>query len=219
VLAYAWAMATTDRPDAAAATLQRSAKLLREDDDAWAKAGATLAEARNYALAAAWLSDWKDRTEQRPWMLRPLVDSLRALDRDTEAEVVVRVSLEQNPDETPHDFRAWLAVVAAVQGQTGTATEQLKAIDPLGLSDGTKLWLAFAEAVVMVQQAGPAGKKLAFTEAKDHLRTAAAACASKDVPPGAARWYRKVIERIAQDAGTLPARTWSWWQKVNPWVK
>ena len=219
VLAYAWAMATTDRPDAAASTIQRSAELLRDDDDAWAKAGATLTEARNYALAAAWLSDWKDRAGQRPWMLRPLIDSLRALDRDAEAEVVARDAVERNADETPADFRAWLAVIAAVQGETAVAAEQLKAIDALGLADGTKLWLAFAEALVMVQQAGPAGKKLAFAEAKDHLRTAAAACAVKDVPPGAARWFKKVVDRLALDAASLPARAWSWWQKVNPWVK
>ena len=152
-------------------------------------------------------------------MLRPLIDSLRALDRDAEAEVVARDAVERNADETPADFRAWLAVIAAVQGETAVAAEQLKAIDALGLADGTKLWLAFAEALVMVQQAGPAGKKLAFAEAKDHLRTAAAACAVKDVPPGAARWFKKVVDRLALDAASLPARAWSWWQKVNPWVK
>ena len=219
VLAYAWAMATSDRPDAAAATLQTHSELLREDDETWAKAGATLAEAHNYALAAAWLADWKDRSSLQAWMLRPLVDSLRALDRDTEAEAVATAAVAIDPEDAPADFRAWLAVIAAVRGQTVEAAALLKAVDFLGLEDGTKLMLALAEAAVMVQQAGPAGKRQAFAEAKDHLRVAALACASKDVPPGTGRWFKKIAERLAEDAGTLQAKAWYWWQKVNPWVK
>jgi hypothetical protein len=99
------------------------------------------------------------------------------------------------------------------------ASEHLRAVDQLGLSDGVKLVLAMAEALVMVQQAGPAGKRQAFAEAKEHLHVAAGACAAKDVPPGAARWFRKAADRLAADAGLLPAKLWAWWQRVQPWVR
>jgi hypothetical protein len=213
-------MATGGRPDLAAATVQRHAELVREEDESWAKAGATLAAARNFALAAAWLGDWRDRADLRPWMLRPFADSLRALDRDAEAEAVVRAAVESAPaDELPADFRAWLAVTAAEAGRTDEAVSQLKAVDALGLPDGTKLLLAMAEALVMVQQAGPGGKGQAFAEAKDHLSTAAGACDPKDVPPGACRWFRRVARRLAADAGTVQAHLWGWWQQLKPWVR
>ncbi len=43
--------------------------------------------------------------------------------------------------------------------------------------------------------------------------------ASKDVPPGAARAYRKAAARVASDAGTLAARAWAACQRLAPWVK
>ena len=51
VLTYAWVHGASSQGDAVAATVQRYAELLREDDESWARAGATLAEARNFALA------------------------------------------------------------------------------------------------------------------------------------------------------------------------
>jgi hypothetical protein len=220
VLTHAWVMSASSQGDAVAATVQRYAELLREDDESWARAGSTLAEARNFALCAAWLADWKDRPGCRPGMLRPLAESLRALDRDAEAAAVATAAVAMaEPDDPPPDFRAWLALSAASAGRTEEASEHLRAVDQLGLSDGLKLVLAMAEALVMVQQAGPAGKRQAFAEAKEHLHVAAGACASKDVPPGAARWFRKAADRLATDAGHLPAKLWAWWQRVQPWVR
>ena len=220
VLTYAWVQGASSQGDAVAATVQRYAELLREDDESWSRAGETLAEARNFALCAAWLADWKDRPGCRPGMLRPLADSLRALDRDAEADAVATAAVAMaEPDDPPPDFRAWLALSAAAAGRTEEASEHLRAVDQLGQSDGVKLVLAMAEALVMVQQAGPAGKRQAFAEAKEHLHTAAGACAAKDVPPGAARWFRKVADRLAADAGLFPAKLWAWWQRVQPWVR
>jgi tetratricopeptide (TPR) repeat protein len=220
VLTYAWVQAASGQADTVAATVQRHAELLREDDEGWARAGGLLAEARNFALCAAWLADWRDRPGCRPWMLRPLTESLRALDRDAEADAVARAAVAMaEPDGAPPDFRAWLALSAAAGGRTAEAAEHLRAIEQLGLPDGVKLLLAMAEALVMVQQAGPAGKRQAFTEAREHLHVAAGACEPKDVPPGAARWFRKVADRLAADAGTLPARLWALWQHARPWVR
>jgi hypothetical protein len=219
VLAYAGVLAESGQADEVAATVQRHAELLREEANGWALAGAALAEARNFALAAAWLADWRDRADCRPWMLRPLADALRALDRDAEADAVARGALELDATTAAPDFRAWLALSAAVAGRTEEAAAHLRAVDALGQSDGVKLLLAMAEALVMVQQAGPGGKAQAFREAKDHLHAAAGACAARDVPPGAARWFRKAADRLAADAATLPARAWALWQRLQPWVK
>lgn len=219
VLAYAWGLVNAGRPEAAAATVQRFNDLLRADDDSWARAGAVLAEAKHFALAAAWLADWPNRTAVDGWMLRPLADALRALDRDDDALTACREGLKANPPpDVAAEFRGWLALAAAVGGDTAGAAGFLKGLDQLGLPDSVKLVLAMAEAVLMVRQAGPDGKSAAFAEAKDHLKTAAGACPESARPPGTGRWYRKTVSAITAETGTLAAKSWAFWQRVRPWA-
>jgi hypothetical protein len=217
VLAY---LEAVGRGPAVAAACQRFSDLLRADTDSWARAGAALVEAGQRPLATAWLADWPTREGVQPWMLKPLADALRALDRDAEAEAVCRgVVAMPGGDDGPADFRAWLALTAAVAGDTQAAADHLAAVDPVGRPDGTRLVLAMAEALAEVQRADAAGKKAAFASAKDRLRVAAGACAPADVPPGAARWYRRAAGRLASDAGTLGAALWAAGQRLRPWVR
>jgi hypothetical protein len=219
VLAYAWGLVNAGRPDAAAATVQRFNDLLRADDDAWARAGALLAEAKHFALAAAWLADWPNRTAVEGWMLRPLADSLRALDRDADALAACRGGLQANPPpDVAAEFRGWLALAAAEGGDPVGAANYLKGLDQLGLPDSVKLVLAMAEAVLMVMQAGLEGKSAAFAEAKDHLKTAIGACPESARPPGTERWYKRVVAAIAGETKTLSAKLWATWQRVRPWA-
>jgi hypothetical protein len=144
----------------------------------------------------------------------------RALDQDDKAVEVCRAAVRLGgPDELLADFRAWLALDLALSGQAEEAAAQAARVDTVTVPDGTRLVLALAEAAVMVSRAGPGGKAAAFAEAKEHLKAAAGSVAAKDVPPGAARAYRKVVARIASDAGTLAARLWAVWQRLVPWVK
>jgi hypothetical protein len=218
-LVHAMGLVTAGRPDAAGAAVQRFNDLLRADDESWAKAGAVLAEAKHFALAAAWLADWPNRTAVEGWMLRPLADALRALDRDADALAACRGGLAANPPpDVAAEFRGWLALAAAESGATALAADYLRGLDQLGLPDSVKLVLAMAEAVLMVQQAGPEGKSAAFAEAKEHLKAAAGACPESARPPGTARWYKKTVATLAAEAGTVTAKVWATWQKVRPWV-
>lgn len=214
VVTYAWGMAVLERPDAVAAAVQRYADLLREDDDGWARAGAALLEAKRYDHAAAWLADWKDREDVDAWMLRPLAAALRALDRDTEANDVVRAGVERGGLDVPPEYWAWLALDEIVAGRADESEALLKRIDTVGLDDGTRLLVAMASAAVRVSR-----DPSAFSDAKEDLRTAAGSCSAGDVPPGAGRWYRKILDRISADAGTLGAKGWAVWQRIRPWIK
>jgi len=168
----------------------------------------------------AWLADWRERQELEAWMLRPLTAALRTLDQDDKAIEACRAAVRiGGPDAELADFRAWLALDFALSGQAEEAGAQLGRIDAVLMPDGTRLVLSLAEAVLMVMRAGPAGKSAAFAEAKEHLKSAAGSVAAKDVPPGAARAYRKVVSRIASDTGTLTAKLWALWQRLAPWVK
>jgi len=218
VLAYAGALAEAGKP--VQGVVQKYSEVLRADDVSWARAGAALVAARHFALAAAWLAEYRDRDNVEPWMLRPLTTALRALDQDDRAVEACRAAVRLGgPDDQLADFRAWLALDLALSGQAEESAAQAAKVDAVTAPDGTRLVLALAEAAVMVQRAGPAGKAAAFAGAREHLRAAAGACAGKDVPPGAVRAYRRVAARVAADAATLGAKAWALWQRVAPWVK
>lgn len=217
VLTYAVMTARGGRTDAAAAAVHRFADALRADDAAWAAAGAALSAAGLHALAVNWLSDWRVRLGVEPAMLRPLADSLRALDRDHDALAVCREGIELG-GEPPADLLGWLALAAACDGRTTDAAQSLAQIERIGLPDGTRLLVAMAEALVMIQQAGPDAKAAAFTEAKDHLRTATGSCDASDLPLGISRWYLRVVNRLASDSGLFAAKFWAWWQRLRPWA-
>jgi cellulose synthase operon protein C len=219
-LGYAIAMAAHGQPEKTATTVHRFADQLRGDVDSWAKAGAALADAKLHALAASWLADWTQRDGVDAGMVRALAESLRAQDRDVEAAEVARAAVGLPGSPLAHaDHRGWLALDAAIAGRGEDAASLLGAIERLGLPDRIRLVVAVAEAVVMVQRAGPDAKASAFAEAKEHLAVAAGACAPGEVPPGLPRRYRQAVRRIAADAGGFAAKLWAWWQQTRPWVK
>ena len=152
-------------------------------------------------------------------MLRALADAHRALGQDVEAEATLRAAHELDTDDLPPDMSAWLAIGEATRGNTEAASAFIDDIDPLGLPDTTKLLLAMAESLVMVQQAAPEEKTKAFREAREDLKAAAGACPPGEVPIGAARWFLKVARRLAADAGGVSARAWAIWVAVRPWVR
>jgi tetratricopeptide (TPR) repeat protein len=218
VLAYLWALADSGKPVQSAVT--KYSEVLRADAAAWARAGEALVATNNLAHAAAWLADWRDRDGVEPWMLRPLAVAYRALDQDDKAAEVSRAAVRLGGTETVlADFRAWLALDLALSDQIEEAGLHIAKVDSVTVSDGTRLVLAMAEAVVMVATAGPGGKAAALVEAKDHLRSHAAACAAGGVPPGAGRVYRRVVRKLTAATGTLGARIWRLWQRIAPWVK
>jgi cellulose synthase operon protein C len=213
-------LATADRGESIQAEVQKHSELLRADDVSWARTGAALVKAGHYAMASAWMSDWRERKSVEAWMLRPLTVAQRMLDNDAQALDVCRAAVRLGgPEDVLADFRVWLALDLALSSQTADASAHVAKIDTVTASDGTRLVLAMAEAVVMLRNAGPGGKSAAFKEVKEHLKVAAGSCASKDVPAGAARAYRRVISCIAGEAGTLTARLWATWQRIAPWVK
>jgi tetratricopeptide (TPR) repeat protein len=216
VQVYGWAMAVTGLPERATATIQRFSELLRGTTEGWARAGVTLAEAKKYPLAIAWLQEWKTREEVEPWMLRALADSHRGMGNDDLGEAVLREALAMDANEFPADMRVWLAMMDALHGRTEAAREHRQRIDTEDLTDGPVLLLAATDAMLKVQSAEPANRAVAFADAKADLKAAVGKCPSSEVPTGFGKWYRRVVRRMAKDAGGFGPKLWSWWQIVNP---
>jgi tetratricopeptide (TPR) repeat protein len=218
VLAYIWALADAGKPVHGVVT--KYSEVLRGNAPAWARAGGALVSTGNLSHGAAWLGDWRDRDGVEAWMLRPLAMAYRGVDQDQKAMEVCRAAVKLGgTEESLADFRAWLSLDLALSGQTEDAVAQSAKIDTVTVPENTRLVLAMTEAVLMVARAGPAGKSAAFAEAKDHLRTAAGACAPRGFPPGASRAYQRVVRKLAADAGTFTAKFWAIWQRFVPWVK
>jgi hypothetical protein len=153
-------------------------------------------------------------------MLRPLALAYRGIDKDDKALEVCRAAVKLGgTDEVLADFRAWLALDFVLNNQPDEAAAQGSKIDTVTVPETTRLILAMAEALLMVVRAGPGAKAAAFAEAKDHLRSAAGACAPRRFPPGAGRAYQRVVAKLAVEAGTLTAKAWALWQRFMPWVK
>jgi tetratricopeptide (TPR) repeat protein len=218
VLAYIWALADAGKPVQGAVT--KYSEVLRGNASAWARAGGALVATGALGYAAAWLADWRERDGVEAWMLRPLALAYRGLDKDDKALEVCRAGVKMGGnDESLADFRAWLSLDLALSGQTEEAVAHSVKIDTVTLAETTRLVLAMTEALLMVAKAGPGGKAAAFAEARDHLRAAAGACAPKAFPPGAGRAYRRLVKKLAADAGTISAQFWGLWQRLFPWVK
>jgi tetratricopeptide (TPR) repeat protein len=218
IVSYLWALA--DGGKSVQSVVMKYSDVLRGYAAAWARAGGALVAAGNLAYAAAWLEDWRERDGVESWMLRPLALAYRGIDKDEKALEVCRAAVKLGgTDELLADFRAWLALNLVLSGQTEEAAVYCAKIDAVTVPENTRLILAMTEALLMVARAGPGGKSAAFTEAKDHLRTAAGACEPRGFPHGAARAYQKLVRKLAEDVCTLNAKLWAIWQRFVPWVK
>jgi tetratricopeptide (TPR) repeat protein len=202
----------------AAQTVQQFSELLRQDDDGWARAGRVLLDARQVPLAVAWLADWDARPEREPWMMRVLFEAYQQIGDTAAAERVANavLSADDADDEELPDFLAWLALFAALRDDDDAADEFLDRVEPVGQPDGVRVVLKMAEALVTVQRA--ADKPRAFAEAKKDLHVAAESCAVKDRLRGTATAYRRVVARLAADAGGVPAWLWVLGQRLRPWI-
>src|SRR5205814_890791 len=113
VLAYAWAVAEARKP--VQGIVQKYNDVLRADDKSWARSGAALVAAGQFAFGVAWLADYREREDLEAWMLRPLTLAYRALDQDDKAIEVCRAAVKLGgQDDLLADFRVWLALDLAL---------------------------------------------------------------------------------------------------------
>lgn len=218
LLTYVWAKVAGGQ--AVHGLIQRYSELLRAEDQSWAQSGSALVAAKHYSLAAAWLADWRERNHLQVWMLKPLTIALRAIDQDDKAMEVCRAAVRlAQPEDDVAEFRAWLALDLALSGQTAEAAAHLAEVDGVVVPDSLRLILVLAEAMIIVQQAGPEAKSSAFRDAKDHLTTAVGSIAPSDLPVGIGRIYRRVVARLVRDVGTFTAKLWAIQQRLWPLLK
>ncbi len=183
---------------------------LRQATATWAFVGWALAKVECYADAAHWLSDWRDRTELESWMLANLVQSLRGIDRDSEAAEVSRHALTLPIDVGTRMHEMWLIADAYCVGDALAARELLAPMDPHGLhTDDQFLWHVLT-AVLSAERSDSTIKPATLFEIQQKITAARLRYRlSRRTPPYRAA-YRRILRRFAQRHTAA-----SWWCRLH----
>lgn len=196
---------------------RRHRELLRADTLAWGLVGYALSMVDEQAAAARWLADWADRSDLQAWMLINVVLALRALGREAEAAAASRRALTLPADATTAHHRLWLAVDAALAGETEAAAKHGDGIDPQTCDASHRFLHALVGGLLAVQRAAPRDRPEALRRVRRRLRAAAAACTPMPEDRRAIlRTYRRCVLRLGRDGGTIGALLWACWRWLEP---
>jgi hypothetical protein len=135
--------------------------------------------------------------------------ALSNLGRDAEALEVVRVAEGLPPDHTTSIFKLHSALGFALAGATDEARERLMLASLDGLPEYYGLVKALVDAVVSVQNAAPADRKKAFSEARAAVRVAFQKFSLPKCDAALKTLYRRCFRRMGEDAGVR----WKVWRE------
>jgi tetratricopeptide (TPR) repeat protein len=195
--------------------VHRHREWLRSNTLAWGAVGYALTGIRNYAEAASWQQDWRERQDARPWMLVNVVEGLRNTGRDAEAAQASLAALEMPQPKGQHLHRLWLAADAITAGDMDLASEYLEPENPEPLdADYGFLDLCVRTAIDMAT-AEPDEAAEVFASIRTALAETRREYQALAQEPARKRVYLTAVSKIAACRGTLLARLWAWWIRLN----
>jgi cellulose synthase operon protein C len=212
--AYLEVLAESNRTWMLQRFLKQHAGLLRRDTATWASAGYALLTVGDVRRTALWLADWQSRPDAEPWMLVPIAVALRATGREAEAAAVSRHALTRPQDARTACHAIWLAVDAALAGSTEEAANLLASFDPAEQNPYYQFLHALAGAAVQLQATEPAAREPLFAQLRQRLQKATPSQGDMTCP-AMKRFHRRLLRRIARDAGSLRAKLWLWGQLLR----
>jgi tetratricopeptide (TPR) repeat protein len=215
--AYVRALGQAKRSGDLRRCLRQHRDRLRAGTFVWGTTGYALLAVGRGRACAEWLADYADRKDALPWMLINLAIALRALRRrEEEANKVSRHALTLPVDYTSKYHRIWLVLDELLAGGPVDG-DPLAGIEVSSL-DGTHRFLhELARGLLLVRRAPLQAR---WQTLKGACRSLAEA-ARKNKPmsedlPALRRTYRRVIRRLAHEAGGLRARLWACWRRLVP---
>src|SRR5262249_25845548 len=137
--------------------------------------------------------------------------------REPEANAVSRYALALPADDTTPYHGLWLAVDAALAGETAAAAKRLDGADPASWDATHRFVHALVAGLVAVQEAAPRDRPGVLGAVRRKLRDAAAACTPM-VEDRRAVWrtYRRCVLRLGRDGGTIAGKLWAWSRWLEP---
>jgi tetratricopeptide (TPR) repeat protein len=184
---------------------------LVRDQEGWEAVGVALRTLRLDNEFFEWMRDWRERTDFGPELRLGLVCALRNQGRDQEADEVARTassSVSANP--ASHCLQVWVAVEAAIAGESERGQRALQGVDAKLLDDFHRQIHRFARSLLEVQCAEPGARGFAGRSAMEQMNRAAHTANSRQADTAMRRTFRRSMKRLARDCHRPSLRLWSW---------
>lgn len=161
--------------------------------------------------AIAWMKDWQKRVDLGSWMLFNLTSALRWVGRDREAKEVSLFAIGLAADNCTTFHLVYLAICAALAGETETAISYLNGIDQTSLDDRERFHYSIAEILINVQtEQSHLRLRVGRSQLKKCLKQYPQYAGDKYIR----RLYTQTVWRIAKDADSQKAKIWTVWEHI-----
>ena len=167
------------------------------------------------------MADWADRPEVQGWMLCNLMQSLRALGNDAEANRVSRFAVALPRDSTTSAHQLWLILDDLFAGPCPDAAERIGRLDRSTLKHADDQYLlGLATLLNSLRQSPSESRRSAVSSAGGEI---AALGRRSPIPrplyPILRGCYHRAITLISKEKAGLPGRLWWLWRRLNPPVR
>lgn len=195
--------------------LRANRDVLRSHTETWGIVGYALSERKEHKINLKWLSDWKQRSEVKPWMLLNLVQSFQATKDPANAIPVSQYALTLPDDDGTPVHRLWLAYAASYEGQTAKASQYLQDINPQYL-EKEYLFLQYLVKANLAIDCQELPRHQRMEQAKLHVQQAMAVH-----PEFRSRFYwqhvfSNSVWRIAKRRQSISGYIWALSQSIPP---
>lgn len=195
--------------------LRENRDLLRSHTETWGIVGYALSERREHKINLKWLSDWKARSEVKPWMLLNLVQSLQATKHPADAILVSQYALTLPEDDGTLVHRLWLAYAASHEGQTIKANHYLQDIDPKYL-EKEYLFLQYLVKANLAIDCTELPRRQRLEQAKLHVQQAMAVHSEFRTRFYWQHVFSSSVWRIAKQSRNISGYIWALSQSIPP---
>ena len=121
--------------------IKRHRPALKSDTQCWGAAGCCLLRIERHHAAAEWMSDWADRPDVEGWMLKNLVQALRATGNDYEASRVSHFAVALPRSTTTAFHQLWLILDDLLAGPCEGASDRIARLDRASLARADEQFL------------------------------------------------------------------------------
>jgi hypothetical protein len=211
IIAYVGELAAGSAVEPLRNLLEEHRHWLSQDASGWEAVGLALGELALQDEFIEWTGKWRQCEAMSPELRLLLVRALRSVHRDLEADEVARSTpTEHTRNPAAHRLLVWVAVEAAIAGETESVRLALEPVDPVLLDDYHRQIRRLARSLLEVQSAPPQSRETTFKAAVERLERAARDIKRHQPDAALRRIFRRAANRLGRDCGRPGLRIWGW---------